>query len=213
MGRKIRLTALVGISVLMLALLIGGLYGYFNDTETSNGNGFTAGTLNLVSVISGNEAHGHVTVNEQGDGLNDNVTFGRVAPGDSGSITWTLTNQGTVDGLLSLDNTTTVVNFAENGSNEPEAAVVGNNGGNNGDLDQYMYCRLSRDGAYITNGGGSAFVQMSNLQAALQSQQNVSLAASASTAYLLEWQIDSSVGNVIQSDTATIDITFNLTQA
>ena len=118
MGRKIRLTALVGISVLMLALLIGGLYGYFNDTETSNGNWFTAGTLNLVSVISGNEAHGHVTVNEQADGLNDNVTFGRVAPGDSGSITWTLTNQGTVDGLLSLDNTTTVVNFAENGSNE-----------------------------------------------------------------------------------------------
>ena len=33
MKRKIRLSALVAVMVLMLALLIGGLYGYFDDTE------------------------------------------------------------------------------------------------------------------------------------------------------------------------------------
>lgn len=209
MGRKIRLSALVAICVLMLALLIGGLYGYFDDTETSNENTFTAGTLNLVSVIDG---VGYSTLNERADGINDNITFGMVAPGDSGSITWTLTNDGSIDGLLSFDNVATVVTFGENGTNEPEDAVVGNNGGGNGDLDQYMYCRLSRDGSYITDGGGSNFVQFSNLQAALRSQQDVALDAGDSTAYLLEWQIGSGVDNVIQSDTANIDVTFTLTQ-
>ncbi len=47
MKRKLRLGALLTVSVLMLALLIGGLYGYFEDTETSTGNTFTAGTLDL----------------------------------------------------------------------------------------------------------------------------------------------------------------------
>jgi len=193
----------------MLALLIGGLYGYFDDTETSTGNVFTAGTLNLVSVIDGDEILGNVTVNEQGDGLNDNVTFGRVAPGDSGSITWTLTNDGTVDGDLTLVST---VAFGENGSNEPEAAVAGNNGGANGDLDEYMTCRLSCDGTYLTDGGGNSFVPFSDLEAALDSQVNVALDAGVTTVYLLEWQIAVTVGNIIQSDTAQIDITFTLNQ-
>ena len=48
--RKIRLSALIAIAVLMLALLIGGLYGYFDDTETSRVNSFTAGTLNLLDL-------------------------------------------------------------------------------------------------------------------------------------------------------------------
>ena len=95
--RKIRLSALIVVAVLMLALLIGGLYGTFDDTETSIGNVFTAGTLNLVSVISGSGFTDNVVVNEQGDGINDNVTFGMVMPGDNGTITWTLTNDGTVE--------------------------------------------------------------------------------------------------------------------
>jgi predicted ribosomally synthesized peptide with SipW-like signal peptide len=194
----------------MLALLIGGLYGYFDDTETSTGNVFTAGTLNLVSVIDGDEVSGNVAVTEQGDGLNDNVTFGSVAPGDSGSISWTLTNDGTVDGLLTLVCTDNV--FTENSSNEPEAAVGTNNGGGDGDLDEYMTCQLSCDGDYITNGGVSGYVPFSELAAALNSQADLALGAGSDTVYLLEWQIDSSVGNIIQSDTANIGITFTLTQ-
>jgi spore coat-associated protein N len=207
MKRKLRLSALVVLAVLMLALLIGGLYGYFDDTETSTGNIFTAGTLNLVSEIDG---VGYSDISEGLDGINDNITFGMVAPGDSGSITWTLTNDGTVDGDLTFDNVT--VTFAENGSNEPELDVTGNNGGGNGDLDEYMTCRLSCDGTFITDGGGSNYVQFSALETALSSQANVALDAGLDTVYLLEWQIDSSVGNIIQSDTANIGITFTLTQ-
>ena len=208
MKRKVRLSALLAVAVLMLALLIGGLYGVFDDTETSTGNVFTAGTLNLVSVINGTEISDNVTVNEQGDGLNDNVTFGMVAPGDNGTITWTLTNQGTVDGDLTFDNVTVV--FVENGSNEPEGLVSGNNGGGNGDLDEYMTCRLSHDGSFVTDGGGSNYVPFSALAAALNSQAGMALDAGDTTVYLLEWRIDSSVGNIIQSDQATINITFTL---
>jgi predicted ribosomally synthesized peptide with SipW-like signal peptide len=198
---------LMVLGVLMLALLIGGLYGYFDDTETSTGNVFTAGTLNLVSEIDG---VGYSDISEGLDGINDNITFGMVAPGESGSITWTLTNDGTVDGELTLVCTDNV--FGENGSNEPELAVFGNDSGGNGDLDEYMTCQLSCEGTYITNGGISGYVPFSDLAAALNSQANVALGAGLDTVYLLEWQIDSSVGNIIQSDTANIGITFTLTQ-
>lgn len=202
--------ALMVLGVLMLALLIGGLYGYFDDTETSTGNVFTAGTLNLVAVTDGT-ASCNFTETAGGDGLNGNVVFANIAPGDNGTITWTLTNQGTVDGDLTLVCTD---NFSENGSNEPELAMgVLNNIGGNGDLDENLYCRLSCGGTYITAGGASTYVPFSAVAAALNSQVNVTLDAGQTSVYLLEWQVDGpTVGNEIQSDTATIDITFTLTQ-
>jgi len=110
-----------------------------------------------------------------------------------------------VNGDLTFDDVS--VSFAENGFNEPEGKVAGNNGGGNGDLDEYMYCRLSQDGVDLTG-----LIQFSGLAAFLEAQ-NVALDASEDTTYELYWEIASTVGNVIQSDQATIDITFNLTQA
>jgi spore coat-associated protein N len=212
MKRKLRLSTLIVLAVLMLSLLIGGLYGYFDDTETSNGNVFTAGTLNLVATDNGTGPAGKYAVTAGGDGINGFVTFDRVAPGDSGSISWTLTNDGNLDGLLTLVCTDNV--FTENSSNEPELALgIGNNDvGGNGDLDENMLCQLSVDGNYVTNGGFAGYVPFSDLAAALNSQADLALDASSSTVYLLEWQIDTTVGNIIQSDTATIGITFTLDQ-
>jgi spore coat-associated protein N len=208
MKRKIRLSALIAVMVLMLALLIGGLYGYFDDTETSTGNVFTAGTLDLLTWVNGSSPTGAayvVTPSDNVNGIGGHVEFSNVAPGDNGTIIWTLTNDGTVDGDLTFDSV--AVAFAENNFNEPEGKVAGNNNGGNGDLDEYMYCRLSQDGVPITG-----LVQFSGLAASLESQ-NVALGAGLHTTYELYWEIASTVGNVIQSDTASIDITFNLTQA
>ncbi len=63
--------------VLMLALLIGGLYGTFADTEESTGNVFTAGTLNLLSEIDGVD---YSDIQQTADGINDNITFGWLFP-------------------------------------------------------------------------------------------------------------------------------------
>jgi len=213
------------LGVLMLALLIGGLYGYFDDTETSTGNVFTAGTLNLIPSTDGTGPVGKYVVTAGGDGVNGNVVFTRVAPGDSGSITWTLLNDGDLDGDLAFDSTVT---FVENGSNEPENAVAGNNGGGNGDLDGYVGVRLTRNGTYIL-GSASNYVPFAGLEAVLDAESQT-LAASGTITYVLEWQIAADVmgaggdglfgtaddvpvvDNIIQSDQATIDITFTLTQ-
>jgi predicted ribosomally synthesized peptide with SipW-like signal peptide len=64
-----------------------GVYALFSDTNTNNGNSFTAGTLNLVDVISGTATSSNITVNEAADGFNDNVAFTLVKPGDAGTIT------------------------------------------------------------------------------------------------------------------------------
>lgn len=222
--RKILISAMV--IGLVCALIGAGVYAVFSDTETSTGNTFTAGTLNLVPSTSGTGPGGKYTVTEGGDGVNGKVVFIKLAPGDSGSITWTLQNDGNLDGTLTMPSTAT---FDENGSNEPESAVAGNNGGSNGDLDEYMGVRLKRDGNYIL-GDASHYVPFSGLEAVLDAQSR-SLTASGTLTYVLEWEIASNVkgagtdgefgtaddteidDNIIQSDKATIDITFTLTQS
>ena len=211
---------------LVLAIIGGGTWAYFNDTEATTGNSFTAGTLNLVPSTSGTGPAGKYTVTAGGDGINGNVAFVRLAPGDSGSVTWTLTNNGNLDGTLTMASTVT---FAENGSNEPETAVAGNNNGGNGDLDEYMGVRLKRGATYIL-GDASNYVPFSGLAAVLNAE-NQSLPASGTLTYVFEWQIASDVkgagadgkfgtgddvqvdDNIIQSDTVTVDITFMLTQS
>jgi len=222
--RKILISAMV--IGLVCALIGAGVYAVFSDTETSTGNTFTAGTLNLVPSTSGTGPGGKYTVTEGGDGVNGKVVFIKLAPGDSGSITWTLQNDGNLDGTLTMPSTVT---FDENGSNEPEGAVAGNNGGSNGDLDEYMGVRLKRDGNYIL-GDASHYVPFSGLEAVLDAQSR-SLTASGTLTYVLEWEIASNVkgagtdgefgtvddvdedDNIIQSDKATLDITFTLTQS
>ena len=217
MKRKIRLSALIAVMVLMLALLIGGLYGVFEDTETSNENTFTVGTLNLVSVIDG---VGYSTLNERADGINDNITFDTVVCGDSGSITWSLTNDGGLDGTLTM---LSAVTFPDIESNEPETAAGA------GGLDEYMGVRLQRNAGNYILGSATNYVPFALLQATLNAESQT-LAASGTITYILEWQIAADVAgagvdglfgtaddvpvndNIIQGDGANIDITFTLTQ-
>jgi len=211
---------------LVAALVGGGIYAYFSDIETSTGNVFTAGTLNLVPSTSGTGPVGKYTVTAGGDGINGNVVFTTLAPGDSGSITWTLNNDGNLGGTLTMASTVT---FEENLSNEPESAVAGNNNGLNGDLDEYMGVRLKRGATYIL-GSATNYVPFSGLEAVLDAESQ-SLAASGTLTYVLEWEIATDVkgagldglfgtaddvavdDNIIQSDKATVDITFTLTQS
>ena len=214
-------------TIALVGALVGvGIQSYFNDVEASTGNTFTAGTLNLVPSTSGTGPAGKYTVTAGGDGVNGNVVFVKLAPGDSGSTTWTLTNNGNLDGSLTIASTVTC---EENGSKEPESAVAGNNDGGNGDLDQYVGVRLKRGATYIL-GDASNYVPFSGLEAVLDAESQ-SLAASGTLTYVLEWQIavdvkaagtDGKFGtgddvqvddNIIQSDKATIDITFTLNQA
>lgn len=222
---------IMGLSIaalLVIGVVAGGTVAYFSDTETSTGNTFTAGTLNLVSTVSGTAPADATkyTLTAGGDGLNGNVVLARVAPNDSGAIVWTLTNGGNLAGTLTTTGTT--VSFTDGAAaNEQEAAVAvphANNGGANGDLDEFLGVKLQRGVTYIL-GDATTYEPFSALQAILAAESQ-SIAAAGSLVYTLSWSVAADIvglggstalgaavdDNIIQGDTAQIDITFTLTQ-
>jgi predicted ribosomally synthesized peptide with SipW-like signal peptide len=199
------------LGLILVALLAVGLVGgytlaYFSDTETSEDNTWTAGTLNLVNVISGTPEAASTVVTEQDDGLNDKVVFSSVVPGSSGTITWTLSNTGNVAGTLTMVAATT---FTEGG--DPEEPELTADPTNLIGLGQSLMVWVTRGGTDILGTTGT-YVAMSGLAAAL-SAESQSMAGGASLVYVLHWEVPTTVGNEIQGDTAELDITFTLTQS
>jgi predicted ribosomally synthesized peptide with SipW-like signal peptide len=109
----------------LLALVVGwGTYALFSDTETSSGNTFTAGTLDL-------------TVDGQDDPNVVHITVSNMKPGDdTGYYKWVLKNIGTLSGKVSV--TFSVMTNDDNGLIEPEAACDTTGGAGQGELGQYL---------------------------------------------------------------------------
>ena len=198
-------------ALLIIGMVGAGTWAYFSDTEESTGNTFTAGSLDLNPYIEGTGPGGKTTVNYYPDAGNNeifgNVVFDNLVPGDSGSITWQLTNDGTIDGDFLV---AALVETYENTELEPEG-TEGNNGDGDGDLDEYLEVRISRGGIYLV-GSASTYGPLELLEGALDEDTMVLAANGGQVTYLLEWQIDGGVGNVIMSDSAEIDLTFTLDQ-
>ncbi len=177
-----------------------------------------------IKTRTGTGPSGKYTLTPGGNGVNGKVVFQKLLPGDTGEITWVLVNSASVPGTLTIAST---VGFAENGSNEIEALVTGNNGAGDGDLDEYVGVKIQRGvGAdqasasanftYVL-GSSSNYVPMSGLQAALNSESQAMAASGGNNTivYRLSWSIADPLpvnNNIIQSDTAQIDITFALNQ-
>lgn len=122
MDKKILASMLI---IGVVSMLLGaGTVSYFSDTETSTGNTFTAGTLDLKV-----------------DGVDDpsvmSITLSNMKPGDdTGYYKWVLKNAGTLPGKVSVT-FSVIVNY-ENGQNEPEALVDPTTGDLEGELGQYL---------------------------------------------------------------------------
>jgi len=228
---------LVSVMVIALAsaLIGGGVYAVFSDTEDSTGNTFTAGTLNLTAdVTGGGTVSGTVTPGD--DGVNEYITLSDLKPGDSGTVTWTCTNIGTLAGTLTIASTLAA---DENTLTEPETSATPADTGDDDDgadldseLDDYVGVTLTRNGTYILGSGAGAYVPLSGLEAVLDAESQ-SMTASGTIVYVLSWSIASDVettgddgvfgtddaneddvdDNILQSDDAIIDITFTLTQS
>ena len=70
------------LALTMVAVMSSGaIYAYFNDTETSSGNSFTAGTIDL-------------TVDAQNPWASTEFTAENLVPGSTGFKTMLLTNAG-----------------------------------------------------------------------------------------------------------------------
>jgi len=236
-----RKALMLAVSAVVVAVaLTGSVQAFSGDAENSGQNLFEAGTLDLELAVSGNGPAGKYVVTPGGNGSGGQVVFMRLAPGDLGSITWTLLNTGSLPGKLAVF---AAVTFAENGSNEPEGACFGNNEGENGDLDECMGFKLQRgagadpadaqDNFVYLAGSNSSYAAFCRLQSALDGDEvEVGPDGEVDTVvYKLSWTVPSDVKkcgpdgildtlddidvneNIIQSDSAWIDITFAIVDA
>jgi predicted ribosomally synthesized peptide with SipW-like signal peptide len=195
------------------AIAIGGTMAYFSDTETSTGNTFTAGTLDLVVTTSGTGPAGKTTVNENGDGFNDNVVFANLAPGDSGSIVWTITNNGSLDGFIDVHQWLT--NDSDGVDTEPELLVDPTPGGV-GELDNEMVLTssLTIDGlnvGFLPQPWVGKWSDIAVYGPAVDLLP-VPLPVGKSLVMTYAWDIPITVGNTIQGDTFTADFQMFLDQ-
>ena len=188
---------------LVSALIGGGIYAYFSDIETSAGNTFTAGTLDLNL-----------------DGVNTNVvkfTVSDVKPGDSGGGSWTVANVGSIAGYLDLESIS--VSEAIGTTTDPEEADEPT-GVDTIQLGNYLMVHLFVD----TNNNGSWDAGEADIfgtdaaPAAINTiaasyALDLSLAATGGTNYItLVWSVGTGTDNRIQGDSVTLDITFELQQ-
>jgi predicted ribosomally synthesized peptide with SipW-like signal peptide len=96
-------------TIALVGVLVGdGTHAYFSDVETSTGNVFTAGTLNLQVGAAGP--------------CTENISIGPLKPGDTeNAATWLTKNIGNIAGNLSI-NLSAIMNN-ENEVKEPETGI------------------------------------------------------------------------------------------
>ncbi len=179
---------LIGVVALLLG---GGTLAIFSDTETSSNNVFAAGTLDLK--VDGN------------DDPNVPAYFSEsnIKPGDSGGVTISVANAGTIDGSLSI--------MIANVSNDPGATTEPEPTPDNGELGSYLELRIS----YDSDGDGICdTIIAENTIDSLENQvlDAGSLAAGQSKTICIDWRLPNTVGNDVQDDSVTFNIVFSLSQ-
>lgn len=178
------------------AIIAGGTYAYFSDTETSTGNTFTAGSLDLL-INGHNSAPASIQVSD-------------VKPGDTGSAQGTITNGGTVNGgvYLALYGITN----NENDKNNPESKI-NNPAVETGDGD---LCRNLKLDVYVKDQSSSDWGTPVWSPYAGNEQTSFvlfTLAAGQTKDYKVQYSIASSVGNEIQTDSCGFSYDAVLEQA
>jgi len=175
------------------ALIGGGVFAYFSDVESSPDNSFTAGTLDL-------------SVDNENPWTSTKITVSNMAPGADGVATMTLTNEGTIDGTLTVD----LKNLSDTEGENPEPEINTTEPGDlSANMDIALWVDANHDGV---QDGGETVLYSGKLNAEAGPYSVGTLAASATTYVSLNYSIDSGVGNDIQGDISTFDIEFNLTQ-
>jgi len=201
--------------VLVIGLVGAGAFAYFDDTETSENNVFTAGTLDLQ--IDSNPDGAVFTWVDDPDVPTLNCCFGAaldcLKPGDEATVIVGIRNNGCVDGTADIHIKNVVDD--DNGLEEPEPAT-----GYDGDLSRAVNVVISYgDKSAIGDTGNWAHCRTGTLlgldcktidaPVPLPSKGT----ADADTDYwVIEFWIPGTVGNEIMGDTVTFDIEFTLHQ-
>lgn len=191
------LASLVAIALMSTALGIGA-YATFSDTETSLNNTFTAGTLDLK--INGDDTN-YVAFN-----------VNNMRPGNQPKNTLVLSNVGTIAGTLDIKSV--VVTDSENDLIEPEAEA-GDTTSDQGELSSVVNLRLfvdtNKDG-WISAGEKVFFDgKVNTLPASFDLNQAIPAGGSVNIVAIFDWW-NTPNDNLAQSDSFTLDLTFELAQ-
>lgn len=201
---------LISLSIIGVAaaIAITGTVAYFSDTETSADNTFAAGTLDL-------------TVNDENPWTSTTFTVGDVKPGDNGSTTIKLKNVGSIPAPGGPPWTSKVfITFSNLQDDdvscpEPESKVDDSCGeGKVGELSSYLKIRVRDywDANCQSNLRFDETKTLSEWCTAGKTFLNDDIPANDVNCVIIDWSVDSGVGNIIQSDKAVFDITFTLEQ-
>lgn len=199
---------IIGLSIAALLVIMmvgGGSWAWFNDDESSPDNSLTAGTLDLK--IDG------------GDTPVTTFAVTNVAPGDSGNGSVTLSNAGASSIVGELDivfsavtNTAgTVGEFADASGDLGGIAEIAvyvdvdeSSDWNSGDIG------LKSDGTTYTT--SLDWDTINNYDSETWDAVVPAMAASASDGFIIQWQVPTSANNTIQGDSVSFDVTFYLQQ-
>jgi predicted ribosomally synthesized peptide with SipW-like signal peptide len=207
-------------------LIGGGVYAYFSDTETSTGNTFTAGTLNLDLTDASDDGTESETAT---------WVFSDIAPGNTGGgARLTISNDGSLNGYLDLSSV--AVANAENydaATDEAEATDDGDtsNATGGGELGANLLVQIwidtNNDGVVDSTGGildeesiypAAAIGQADpGVTGALDSvaasyDLDEQLNAGSNTYIAILYDLPSGTNNAIQGDSATLTFTVELDQ-
>jgi predicted ribosomally synthesized peptide with SipW-like signal peptide len=211
-----RIIASLAVVALMSLAAVGATRAFFSDTETSEDNVLSAGTLDLTV-----------------DGYDDpdvvHIEISDLAPGWGGNYYWVLRNAGSVSGQPYLEFSTLTEN--ENGVIEPEAGAAGENGGEPGELADILYtnvywrqgsgswnriCVNNNAGNSLLNALDSKIVGLGAFNTGYCSDVKLPvLAAGEEVEIRLHpwWHVDPGIDhNKAQTDSVEFDITFHLDQ-
>jgi spore coat-associated protein N len=191
------------VAVLIIGMVGGGTWAYFNDTETSAGNTLSAGTLDLI-------------IDEEGSEL---FSVSNVAPGDNGTGQITLANIGSLAGELDVS-ISTVTNTPGAGGTEYE----GGSGELGANAQLALYIDLTGNGITADDIGlasnGTTYDPSGTLNydaidnyALASWDAATSIAAGADVEFVALWDIPTSAGNDIQGDSVSFDVIFLLEQS
>jgi len=129
-------------SLMVIALVGGmvgtGLFAHFTDTETSEGNTFQAGSIDLRIDVDGQWYNGN-PFPLWGDHVDPDIK-----PCMGGEETISLHNDGMNDAEL-VEIIITVTEDAENGCIEPEITAGDDPDSDNGELDEFLHVTVWKD--------------------------------------------------------------------
>ena len=208
-------------ALLVIGLVGGGTWAYFSDVETSTGNILTAGTLDL-NLNAGNDDVQMLT-----------AAIGTVEPGDTGSASVIIANNGSIDG--ELDIATSAITNDDNGTADPEDdqdtdTGTGDLGGqatmviwidadesttfNAGDIE------LNSTGANAYDAGTNTTLEKETIDSfdsvswdAAFATLNKAGGTNPAVTLRIDWEVPgATTDNRIMGDSASFDITFTLEQ-